>query len=384
MTAIKSQFNLPNGQGGDDTHHFETESAQVTDFQITAQKIISAAPAYFRRQDKPSVTKTTVTAKPLWVNINGNGYILSAGATIDLTNADNWDDGQYTVAANRVGKDFYIYACQPTTGNEPTIKLSANSTAPTGYNADTSRKIGGFHCLCADVGTISGHTLSGYVAGDILPLSIWDLKHRPISSPEGMVWIEGIGKWIDIYLASWDGTKLVSQYGAVIADGSSSPAWHGEKFAEYFGLIGKSLLWRDEFIVAAKGSNEETNIYGGADPNTTGGHKDTAQRRMISNYGLEDCCGALWQWGRDCYEYYPGSGWSNTSNQYLQGHQWQKSSVYYSGTDPQGYGSCFGLLRRVRIAVHVVRIAIISRRMAAMRISGREVRLIRGASEPRA
>ena len=35
MTAIKSQFNLPNGQGGYDTHHFETESAQVTDLPQT-------------------------------------------------------------------------------------------------------------------------------------------------------------------------------------------------------------------------------------------------------------------------------------------------------------------------------------------------------------
>lgn len=52
-------------------------------------------------------------------------------------------------------------------------------------------------------------------------------------------------------------------------------------------------------MVFSVGSNQGTNIYGSADPNTTGGHKDTAGRRMISNYGIEDCCGVLWQWASD-------------------------------------------------------------------------------------
>ena len=46
-------------------------------------------------------------------------------------------------------------------------------------------KLGGFHCLCVDVGTISGHALTNYIAGDILPRSCWDLKHKPRSEPEG-------------------------------------------------------------------------------------------------------------------------------------------------------------------------------------------------------
>lgn len=393
MGVVRSQYNIPNGtlneQGKPnfDTYHHETEAAQVTDFQITAQKIIAASPAFFRREDIPVAAKTAVTLKPLWVNINGNGYILSAGETIDLTNAENWDDGQYTVAAKRAGKDFYIYACEPTKGDAPILKLSANSTYPTGYNENNSRKIGGFHCLCVDVGTISGHTLSGYVAGDILPLSMWDLKHRPVSSPEGMVYVNGVGKWIDIYKASWNGTKLVSEYNKTIADGTSSPAFHGEKFAEEFGKIGKSLLWRDEFIVVAKGSNENTAIYGAADPNTTGGHKDTAQRRMISNYGLEDCCGVLWEWGRDCYEFYPGATWNPTTNQYLAGYSYQDSPVYYAGTDPQKYGQCYGLLRRVRLGGNWTAAAYCGSRCAScasFSAHGGTANVgARGASEPR-
>jgi hypothetical protein len=106
-----------------------------------------------------------------------------------------------------------------------------------------------------------------------------------------MVYVAGIGRWYDIYLASWNGSKLVSKFGATIADGSSNPNWHGEKFAEYIGLVGKQLLFRDEFQVVAKGSNECTNISGSRDYGITGGHVDTNNQRMISHYGLEDCCG---------------------------------------------------------------------------------------------
>ena len=50
-------------------------------------------------------------------------------------------------------------------------------------------------------------------------------------------------------------------------------------------------MFRDEFQVVAKGSNECTNISGSRDYGTTGGHVDTNNQRMISHYGLEDCCG---------------------------------------------------------------------------------------------
>ena len=131
----------------------------------------------------------------------------------------------FTVAENRKERLLY-YSCIPANGTEPIIVLSANSTVPLRYTADTSRKIGGFHTLCADVGTITEHTLRGYVAGDILPASVWDLKHRPVCSPEGMVYVDGLDIWIDIYLASYTGSysnspenlKLVSEC-AITADG---------------------------------------------------------------------------------------------------------------------------------------------------------------------
>ena len=138
-----------------------------------------------------------------------------------------------------------MYACIGDNGIK--LVLSANSTVPTGYNANTSRKIGGFHCLCANVGSITGHTLSGYVAGDIIPGSVWDLLHRAKSDNVGMVYHEGLGIWADIYGASWDGSKLTSVYGGIFADGESAKKFHGELFVEEFGKIGKRLISSAEF-----------------------------------------------------------------------------------------------------------------------------------------
>ena len=308
-------------------------------------KFVATAPAHYEREQLYTTNKTTITIYPTWININGMGYVLEGTKIIDIENADTWDDSTYTSAAQRAGKDFYIYATQPVSNDAPNFILSANSTVPTGYTADNSRKIGGFHCLCLSVGTISGHTLSGYLTGDILPQSPWDLKHRAVSENEGMVYIPEVNKWVDIYLASYDGAKLVSEYNAIIADGASNPIFHGEKFVEYFGLVKKQLPSRDDFMVFAKGSNEGTNISGSADPNTTGGHIDTNSRRMISNYGIEDCCGALWQWSQDCPEaqsvsYSAGNYWMNS-------YSWVANPVYNPNCDTQSYGSCYGLLRRL-------------------------------------
>ena len=310
------------------------------------KKTVASAPSYYEREQLYSTNKTTITIYPTWVNIDDSGFILETTKLLDIENADNWDDGQYTTAANRAGKDFYIYALK-TSGNAPAFILSANSTIPAGYTATDSRKIGGFHCLCVAVGTISGHTLSGYIEGDILPQSPWDLKHRAISENEGMVYVPEVGKWIDIYIASYDSLKLQSKYGEITVDGASTPLFHGEKFVEYFGLVNKTLPSRDDFVVFAKGSNENTNILGSADPNTTGGHVDTNSRRMISNYGIEDCCGAWWQFVSDCPESMSVS--YSTGNYWMSGYNWVPNPVYNSSCDAQSFGSCQGLMRRLLV-----------------------------------
>lgn len=230
----------------------------------------------------------------LLVDIDDTMYLISAQTDYDLSVEATWDTTagtDYTVAANRAGVDFYIYAIQPGSGTTPLIEVSDNSSAPDGYTAANSRKIGGFHALCVAVGTIGGHPLTDHVAGDILPDSVWDYGHRPVSTPEGMVYSDGAGIWVDIYLASGTGGSTVSVYGGTISD---TRDWMD--FVDDGGAVKKRLLWDPEFQIIAAGGNEETNINGSADPGTTGGHSDSAGRRMISDIGVEDATGVMWQW----------------------------------------------------------------------------------------
>ena len=238
---------------------------------------------------------TLQTPTRLSVNIDNIGYAIVSQADLDLSATATWDQvvTDYRVAATRAGVDFYVYACQQVSDN-PKFLISASSTFPTGYTAANSRKVGGFHCLCVAVGTIAGHTLTDSAQGDILPASVWDILHRPVSEPEGMVYSSELHKWIDIYLASGTGASTVSTYGGTISDTRN---WMD--FVDDFSAVKKRLLSDPEFQSIAAGSNEETNIAGSADPVTTGGHVDTASRRMISNIGCEDCCGALYQWLSD-------------------------------------------------------------------------------------
>lgn len=283
----------------------------------------------YGREQLFTPNKTSITVHSgTQVVINKQLYTSTNDTTLQLSSA-----GQPSELA---GKDVYIYACQPTdvSSTEPVFVLSLNSTVPTGYSADNSRKIGGFHCLCLDVGTISGHTLSGYVTGDILPASVWDLIHRPKCKQGGMIYLDLTDTWHTIYGLSWDGTNLVSVYNGIWADGTSSKKWHGEATLEQLERQNMRLDWRHEFQMYAKGSNEQTSIKGSADPNTTGGHIDTAGRRMISNYGAEDCCGVMWQWVMDL-GFAGGSGWTN--------------SVYSSAVDDRNYGQSYGDLYRMLV-----------------------------------
>jgi formylglycine-generating enzyme required for sulfatase activity len=106
-----------------------------------------------------------------------------------------------------------------------------------------------------------------------------------------MVHASALDIWVDIYLQSGTGAATRSANGATITD---TRDWLD--FTDDLAAVGKRMLSDSEFQVAAAGSNEKANILGSADPITTGAHVDTASRRMISNIGCEDMCGALWQW----------------------------------------------------------------------------------------
>ena len=241
----------------------------------------------------------------LGIYLNKRLYYIEAKTDFDLSQLATWDNiaPDYRVAATRAGKDFYIYACEMPNTYTPKILISANAVNPTGYTVVTSRLIGGFHCECLAVGAIGGHTLTNFATGDILPNSVWDYSFRPLCAPQGMVFSPMTNLWVDIYLASGVGVNTKSVFNGVISD---TRDWND--FVDDGGAVSKRLLYDPEFQIIASGSNEETNITGSADPVTTGGHVDTAGRRMIANNGCEDCCGAMWQWLIDQSFQYAGGG----------------------------------------------------------------------------
>ena len=233
-------------------------------------------PNFYARPSLPALASTSTEAgrRTLVVPAKTAAALASAdfytaiAVSLDLSVAASWDTTSgtdYTVADNRAGKDFYLYAT--TSG----LKLSANSTVPTGFDASTSRKIGGFHCLCLSVGAISGHSLTGFLTGDILPASIWDVQWKPACSPEGMVYSAEAGVWVDIYLQSGTSATTRSAYLATTTDERNY--WdHQDDLA----TVGKRMLSDAEFQQIALGSPEQVNIAGGADPVTTGGHRSTS------------------------------------------------------------------------------------------------------------
>lgn len=316
-----------------------TNNAGVAEESLNNYKIMRTLsnPEHYYWYDSPYVSDanntTVIIPAGLEVNIGNYAFVTQSDSQVDIALAGS--------ASARAGRDVYIYACWPSNVESgiPVFVASMNSTTPTGYNATNSRKIGGVHCLCADVGTIAGHPLSGYVAGDVLPASLWDLRHRPVSAPEGMVYIEPLDFWADIYLNSWDGEKVVSEYGAVIADGDSSRSYHWWRWAEEFNLLKKRLPHRWEFRELADGSPEVVNITGSADPNTTGGHTATNSQRIISKYGCEDCTGVLWQWGSDLTTHDTTNGWAGHSyNSSIVPTETNRGGEYYATT----YAALFG------------------------------------------
>ena len=258
-----------------------------------------------------ATTRRTLVVTPasstIAINVNGALRTIPASTSLDLNTAGNWDSASYATAANRAGKNIYLYACENGGASAPLLILSANATAPA--SGTTPRRVGGFHCLCVDVGTIAGHTLTGYIVGDILPQSVWDLKWKPKNiTPEGMVYSPSANIWVDIYL-------LNSSYTSTYATGAGalvSIDWMA--FVDGAGSVGKRLLRDFEFQLVAAGGNEQTNIAGSAWVTSRGGHVDTASRRMISNIGCEDCAGLIWQWLDEQSYWYaaPAEGWFAT------------------------------------------------------------------------
>ena len=299
-----------------------------------------------------------------------NKITLQAGTVIRLEVADDdvrylevKEDTDYNIynimdtgaSSLTAGKDYYLYVVAKNETNTETqeviktveLKASANSSYPTGYTATNSRKIGGFHTLCmavtaanapalVDTDICATHPAIGYNAGDVIPNSVWCLSHRPISEPAGMVYVDKIDKWVDIYLQSGTGLSTASAYGARVTD-TRQPINHQWDMQ----LINKKLATDNDFTIFAEGSNQKTVIYGSAAPNpkTTGGHVDTAGKRMISIYFVEECAGYLLQW-LDEIAPVGGSSWSSYGDGNNRGQSYGMPYVLRAGGAWNHSSSC--------------------------------------------
>ena len=305
---------------------------------------------------------------------NRKGLIIKGGTSIFKQNGVRWyasEDTELDFSAETLtaGKDYGVYL-----HNDDTFSIQTlDQTTPA-----NAIKIGRFHTLCANVGTINmtdtpgkghglavndkflvkpydpdedpdfyafynktisavtsqsaydlvtvPHPLSGFEAGDILPESVFCLTFRPASRFEdGVVYDKTYHHMVDIYLQSGTGIMTRSVYNATHTVSRTAYNHLADMLA-----VGKRLLFDHEFTAAAIGSNEKTNITGSSDKTYVGGHVDTSNRRMISAIGCEEMCGYLWQWCNNPASV-GGSGWVTTDTHDSFGQEYGDPYVLRAG-----------------------------------------------------
>ena len=302
---------------------------------IAGIDLFKVHPDYYARTKLWTAEKRKITIPAYTtIQIGETIYQTVQDTPINLDEAKSWDSSTYATVGNRKGKDFYIYAVAPDAGTIPTFILSNNKTKPSTVDSSKCRLIGGFHCECADIEKWLTHSLSGWKAGEILPASAWDLIHRAKSDNDGMVYNSLNDMWISIYLLSLKDNHPASVFNGVILDGASSPKYHGLKFSEELSKLNQRLPYLHEYFNAFAGIWENVAIQGAKDPNTTGGHVNSAGHRIVSHIGCEDCAGVLWQWSNN-YGMAGGSGWGDSN--------------YNSEVDGSGYGRAYGTLWLPRV-----------------------------------
>lgn len=253
-----------------------------------------------------------------------------------VINAEDYlDEG--TTLVN--GKDYSIFLV-PDEELGVDIKISLNKTAPigTGYNTTNTRRIGGFHTECVAVGTIAGHPLSGWLAGDIIPSSVWTLWHKPaVASPSGMYYHKKLDGWRPIYVQSGTMENTTFEYNATVT--RSRSGWDHEVD---LGLVGLEFPTSTQFTIASLGVQPLKAVMGKAESSCTkaGGWKDETGRRMITNEGEESTCGGLWEILRD-FAAVGGSNWSTSgANTLTQPRQWGSINRLVGGGSWDYSGYC--------------------------------------------
>ena len=192
------------------------------------------------------------------------------------------------------GKDYSIFLVPDDTAtNGIGIKVSLNKTAPTGYSALNTRRIGGFHTECMDVGTVTeNNSMNDWLAGDIIPNSVWTLWHKPlVASPSGARYVPERDAWKTIYMQSGTGENTVFEYGGTTT--RSRTTWDHELD---LALVGWEFPTSIDFTISEQGIVPLKAISGKAESSvvTVGGWKNENNVRMVTDGGDESACGGIW------------------------------------------------------------------------------------------
>jgi len=240
--------------------------------------------------------------------LNSKWWTLDTDFDLDL-------DSDLDTGAKAHGSDYYAYLCD-NSGSLVGL-LSAATTYPTGYNADTSRKMGGFHygrVRLVDANwipqdSVNGSYGSGWeddVSTEILSNSVWDLKNRPTCSPEGMAKVGD--RWMDIYLCSVD--AAVSLSSGKLAGGTTKSIYNANPltgteslnaylFNELAKRTGKRMPTLSEWLQGAEGSpqgNDGDNVNAWSNTGNSARNPTGTVVRAVSAYNLCDCVGNVREW----------------------------------------------------------------------------------------
>lgn len=168
--------------------------------------------------------------------------------------------------------------------------------------------IGGFHygLIPEDFKAVNNinEKSANKIAG-INHYSIWDKKHKPKCSPEGMVFVPALKIWVDIYLLNSEhkdnGTSKANLNIAAGGDlnGRKIPVdeenLEGDVVDKIAKFHNKRSLTQKEFRKSMYGVKEGAGAKG-KDDGTIKHIED-----FTSRYGIEQATGVIWVWSKDKY-----------------------------------------------------------------------------------